>query len=239
MTYIYLVENCYGDSNKVYIGKTKNPNKRKNDHKRTYGSEDYIIIDQVDSLDRKKWRPIETMWIQSFIGWGFDVVNPRKEGGGGMESWTEEQKHNKSLQAKQMWDERSEEEKNTMAIKQSISKTGTNGYPKGQPRTEENRKNMIGKNGYPKGQPRTEKTKQKMRKPKGPQSQEHIQKRLNKSIGKTRNNKPITQYDLEGNFIQDWPSRKEAEKWLGKGDIAGCLAGKQKQAGGYLWKYKK
>lgn len=24
MTKIYLVENCYGDSNKVYIGKTKN-----------------------------------------------------------------------------------------------------------------------------------------------------------------------------------------------------------------------
>ena len=59
------------------------------------------------------------------------------------------------------------------------------------------------------------------------------------SIGKTRNNKSITQYDLEGNFIKDWPSRTEAKKWLGVGDIAGCLAGKQKQAGGFVWKYKK
>lgn len=35
MTYIYLVENCYGDPNKVYIGKTKNS--RFLPHKKTYG----------------------------------------------------------------------------------------------------------------------------------------------------------------------------------------------------------
>lgn len=50
--------------------------------------------------------------------------------------------------------------------------------------------------------------------------------------------KPIIQYDLQGNFIKEWPSRSEAKRWLGSGDIAGCLAGKQKQAGGFIWKYK-
>ena len=33
ITYIYLVENCYGDPNKVYIGKTKNS--RKTQHQKT------------------------------------------------------------------------------------------------------------------------------------------------------------------------------------------------------------
>jgi hypothetical protein len=50
--------------------------------------------------------------------------------------------------------------------------------------------------------------------------------------------KPILQYDLEGNFIKEWHSISEAKRWLGSGDIAGCLAGKQKKAGGYIWKYK-
>jgi len=82
MTYIYLVELS---NNQFYIGKTKNPNKRKNNHNKTYGNIIFTIIDQINSLNRKDWKPIETMWIQSFIGWGFDVINPRKEGGGGME----------------------------------------------------------------------------------------------------------------------------------------------------------
>jgi preprotein translocase subunit SecD len=53
-----------------------------------------------------------------------------------------------------------------------------------------------------------------------------------------KTSKPIIQYDLQGNFIKEWPSRSEAKRWLGSGDIAGCLAGKQKQAGGFIWKFK-
>jgi hypothetical protein len=56
---------------------------------------EYTIIDQVDSLDHKVWKPIETMWIQSFMIWGFDVVNPRKEGGNGPSKWTKDQKNNR------------------------------------------------------------------------------------------------------------------------------------------------
>jgi predicted GIY-YIG superfamily endonuclease len=37
MTYIYLVEKCYGDVNKVYIGKSVNPQSRKNQHLKKYG----------------------------------------------------------------------------------------------------------------------------------------------------------------------------------------------------------
>ena len=47
MVYIYLVENCYNDPNKVYIGKTKSS--RKSDHKRKFGDKIvYTVIDETN-----------------------------------------------------------------------------------------------------------------------------------------------------------------------------------------------
>ena len=86
ITYIYLVENCYGDPNKVYIGKTMSPKHRYNGHKRKFGKKIiYTIIDQVCSLDRKDWKPLETYWIQQFKAWGFKTTNVKKIGGSGAE----------------------------------------------------------------------------------------------------------------------------------------------------------
>lgn len=99
MTKIYLVTNCYGDPNKVYIGKTKNS--RKNPHTKTYGkSIEYIYIDEVNSLDRKFWGPLETYWIEQFRQWGFEVVNRNKKGGGGPEFFTEKTRHKMSEKRK-------------------------------------------------------------------------------------------------------------------------------------------
>jgi hypothetical protein len=93
MTYIYLVENCYGDSNKVYIGKTKNPKTREMNHKIKYGiTIFYTIIDKIGSLNRKDWEPIESYWIEQFRQWGFEIVNKRKKGGSGVEFHTYETK---------------------------------------------------------------------------------------------------------------------------------------------------
>jgi group I intron endonuclease len=69
------------------------------------------------------------------------------------------------------------------------------------------------------------------------------QKSINQSLstkGKSKNQpfKSILQYDLNGNLIKEWLSVPEAKKWLGKGDIVGCLYNRQKQAGGFIWKYK-
>ena len=83
-TKIYLVENCYGGPNKVYIGKTKNS--RKNKHKQTYGYNIiYTEIDEMHSLDKKDWEPLESYWIEQFRQWGFEVLNKRKKGGSGPE----------------------------------------------------------------------------------------------------------------------------------------------------------
>ncbi len=50
-------------------------------------------------------------------------------------------------------------------------------------------------------------------------------------------NLKVEQYDLEGNFIREWISIAEARRGV-QGDVQACLSGKQKTAGGYLWKFK-
>ena len=48
---------------------------------------------------------------------------------------------------------------------------------------------------------------------------------------------PILQYDLNGNFIKEWPSALDVGKEV-SGHICDCLKGRQKTAYGYLWFYK-
>jgi len=84
ITKIYLVTNCFNDPNKVYIGKTVNT--RKDNHTRTYGKQiEYTYIDEINSIHREDWEPLETYWIQQFMAWGFEVVNIKKIGGSGSE----------------------------------------------------------------------------------------------------------------------------------------------------------
>lgn len=51
--------------------------------------------------------------------------------------------------------------------------------------------------------------------------------------------KPILQFDLEGNFIKEWPSLTKASEKLNISiiNICSCCRGKQKSAGGFKWKY--
>lgn len=93
ITKIYLVENCYGDPNRVYIGKTNNIVGRKTRHKETFGKQiNYTYIDEISSLDCKDWKPLEGFWIQYFKFLGFEVLNKNKNGGGGPSNYNEEQK---------------------------------------------------------------------------------------------------------------------------------------------------
>jgi hypothetical protein len=68
---------------------------------------------------------------------------------------------------------------------------------------------------------------------------EHLEKLSKAKMNKVSNaSKPILQFDLKENFIKEWSSITKAKKWLGKGDIQGCVLGKQKTSGGYIWKFK-
>ena len=51
---------------------------------------------------------------------------------------------------------------------------------------------------------------------------------------------PVLQYDLDGNFIQEYPSSREIERELGykHSNISSCCKGKYKQAYNYIWRYK-
>lgn len=53
--------------------------------------------------------------------------------------------------------------------------------------------------------------------------------------------KPVLQFDLKGNLINEFPSIKEIKRILGfdDGNIGKCCKGKYSQVYGYIWKYKK
>lgn len=76
------------------------------------------------------------------------------------------------------------------------------------------------------GKKRSEETKQRMKKP--------------KSKYKKREGKSILQYDLEGNFIKEWSSIKEAAKELkiGSGNIVEIIKGHIKHPKKHIFKYK-
>lgn len=50
--------------------------------------------------------------------------------------------------------------------------------------------------------------------------------------------KPIIQYDLEGNFIKEWNSIREAEKILNYSHISGACRGTDISVGGFLFRFK-
>ena len=69
----------------------------------------------------------------------------------------------------------------------------------------------------------------------GKQSETSISKRVEKV------KKPVLQYSLEGKFVAEWSSIKEAAESLNVqgGDIPACCKGKNKSAHGFIWRYKK
>lgn len=94
------------------------------------------------------------------------------------------------------------------------------------------------------GKPKTELHKQNMRKPKPEGFGNKISQRdftwnnnLQESIINAKST-PVLQYDLNSNFIKEWSTIAEPLK-LGFGDVDAALRGRQKTAGGYIWKFKK
>ena len=50
-------------------------------------------------------------------------------------------------------------------------------------------------------------------------------------------NKPILQFDLDGNLIREWDCASDVGKEA-RHNINKCLTGKTKSAYGYFWKFK-
>jgi len=222
ITKIYLVTNCYDDPNKVYIGKTKNKgNVRHSNHKKTYGNNIiFAIIDEINSTDKKLWKPIETYWIHQFKQWGFEVMNIN-DGGGGPAVYTDD-------------------------VKLKMRKPRNN-FPKGQEhglygqkKTQEHINNMctldkgkkISESRTGKHYPKASQSQKNKKMP--PKSKEE------KYIIGIKHEKIVNQYDLKGNLINTYKSVKYAASVLGKlpGSISLVCSNKRKTAYGFIWKYK-
>ena len=245
ITKIYLVENCFGDPNKVYIGKTKNC--RELPHKLTYGKQIiYTYIDEVDSLDYKDWEPLESYWIEQFIQWGFEVMNVRKKGGSGPEYHTK----NTKVKISQTLTGRTYKEEWKIAA----SKPKPNGFGEVIKQNKDRNKKIVesNKKHYEKGSERNKKissslkgkkhsseTKLKLQKPKPKGFGDKIKsKERNKKIGKA-NSKPIIQMK-NNQIINQYESVTQASlnTGIGIGAISACLRKNSKTSGGYMWIYK-
>jgi hypothetical protein len=270
LTKIYLVTNCYNDPNKVYIGKTKNC--RKNQHKQTFGSQIiYTYIDEINSLDRNDWKPLESYWIEQFRQWGFEIMNKNK-GGNGPEYLNNETKikiglGNKGIKKPGVSEKTKghngyHKEDTGYKIKTSKNKWfETNNHTWG----EKISQSMIGnKNRLNTTQPQSQKDKVRQALSGVVRSEEVIQKmrtpRINKeNFGKHRigikasdetikkqrqsasnRQKPVLQYDLNGNFINEYQGVREAARFTGFYDssITMCCKGRLKQTKGFIFKYK-
>ena len=67
-----------------------------------------------------------------------------------------------------------------------------------------------------------------------------IERMVKKQINRKDQSKPVLQFDLQDNFIKEYPSTKQVERELGfaQAHICACCNGKQKTAYNFKWKYK-
>lgn len=241
ITYIYLIENCYNDSNKIYIGKTTTPKSRKHHHQRTYGRDiTFTIIDEIYSLESKYWKPIETLWIHSFKNWGFQLQNIKQSGGSGSSKWTDQQKNNRKGKGTGKNPLISKAKLNHIGVSKPILKYSLDGifieeYPSISEASRLHPQSHVP--GCVSGRQFQSGGYQWLLK------ENHIEPIIPKFIKKKIDNcrsKPIIQCDIDGNFIQEFPSAKYAAKYINgrQPQISACCNGKIKTANGFKWYFK-
>lgn len=76
---------------------------------------------------------------------------------------------------------------------------------------------------------------------KHPMFGKHHSEEIRKKIRENNPSKPVLQFSKDGELIAEYLSTREAERQTGcnHSSICECCKGKQKSAGGYIWKYKK
>jgi hypothetical protein len=214
-TYIYLITNINNNPNRVYIGKTINLISRKYNHFQTFGNHIQIdVIDNVKSLKSKDWKPLECYWIEQFKSWGFEVQN-KNNGGGGSEFRTQESKNSISKTLRKpiiQYDLKGNIIKEFSSLKEAKLQFG--GHID---RCLKGKGKKAGGYfwGYKNGNL--------------PQ--------LNLS---SRKGKTVSQYNLNGDLINIFPSTQEAERVFNnslKDNIGACCRNTQKTAYGYKWEY--
>ena len=215
-----------------YIGQTVNPEKRferhidyainKKDNNRfhnalrKYGLDNFVycVLEEnvlVDNLDMR-----EIDWIEEFDSFysGYNLTL----GGGGSRGFImpEEQKKkiSQSHKGKSTWNKGKHD-----IFSEETRKRISNRF-KGKPLSKEHRKKISESN-------------------KGRIFSEEHRKKLSESLkGNIPHNiRKVSQYDLNGNYIQTYNSIKEAKDNSKCGNIIAVCRGYRRQAGGFIWKY--
>jgi hypothetical protein len=223
---IYLVTNCYGDPNKVYIGKTKSSRERA--HKLTYGRQIiYAVIDEVNSENHKIWKPLETYWIEQFRHWGFEVLNKNSGGGGPSMHSIETIQRMKEGQLKAKTFKRL---RSKHILQYSLEGELIKEWPS---ITEAKNMGFGGVDMCVVGKTKT--AGGYIWRYKSDPLPEHFTLSAHKSCIS------ISQFTSDGKWIKDWDSIKEASISLSMdaGSLTACLKGRQKTAYGFIWKYTK
>jgi hypothetical protein len=227
ITKIYLVTNCYGDSNKVYLGKEKSHKSRSRyiDHKIKFGKDIiFTYIDEVKGWDIKDWKPLECFWIEYFKFLGFDIQNKNK-GGCGPSFQTNKTKNKISKSSKY---------KNSKSIIQYDLKG--NFIKEWKSISECCHINKFSPNNI-----------SMCCKKHTHQAHGFIWKfkKDNSDIiikwkRKRKRTLPVLQYNLDGILLKEWKSTHEISNILNikYNSINECLNGRTKSSGGYKWKYK-
>jgi len=248
ITKIYLVTNCYGDPNKVYIGKTIN-DKRKKDHIKNFGKDIiYSYIDEVYSLYSEDWKPLECFWIEYFRFLGFNIQNKNK-GGGGVNFCKQETKDKiRQSNSGKVYGPKSDEIKLKISNKlkgRVFKKDHFDNLKKPVYRF-----NKIGE--YIDSFESVSNASRDLNislsdissccrgniKSSGGFIWSYDKNSINIPI---RKQKPVLQYDLEGIFIKQWLSINDITKFYNikhNSNIAACYRGICESSHGYKWKYK-
>jgi hypothetical protein len=252
MTKIYYLHR--GDNIPFYIGKTISEKDIKYQHKNKLGKN--IILEVIDEVPTKEWRYWEEFYILLFKQWGFRLEN-KNNGGcgsvGGYENHLVSQAHKgrispnknkgKKILQYDLTGKFIKEWNNINEAITTLSLTVSNESIR-QCLIEKSKKsaNFIWKNYTPNYpiQLQINEIEYILKNTQGLKRPRTIDEKNRISINrKNKGNKPISQHNLNGEFIKQWESTKEAAECLklNKGNINNVLKQRTKSTGGYFCKY--
>lgn len=227
MIYIYLI---LKNNIPIYIGKSKTPKTRICNHRNRWGKD--IEIEYLDIIE--DWRFWEKHYISLFKSWGFKLENKNCGGGGpevgywfGKTSPMKNKKHSISTK-----------------LKQRISKLGTK---QSEETVQKRRELLFNKNITQEHKNKISKANKGKSKPKNFGKNLSEQRKGNWIIPKHQidacikaNNKITLQFTLDGKFLQEYASAKDAAAGVGVHEVNMRLhlGGKYKTCKGYIFKYK-
>lgn len=248
-------------TNKVYVGQSWNLERRQSDYlkmncrgqrklynsikKHRWSAHKFKVVLELRDDTSQEWLNYwETLFWNYYKKQGIKMLNLRLPGSKGKHSEETKQKISKSKIGKQVG------ENNPFYGKTHSEETKI--FLKSRPVTEETKKKMSLAWEY---RIVTDATKAKLK-------EIQLQKRLDPTFIHPNKGKPskikgaklsprhirnieichhrrsVERFNLDGTLMDSWPSIKEATKVLRINNIGGACRGKQKTAGGFIWKYK-